>query len=107
MLDTPPAVVPEGDCPLWLEFLDTVTGGDHALVAYLQRVCGYCLTGLTVEHVLFSLHGASANGKSVFIQTIAGVLWRLLAHRTHRNLYRQQFRPAPHGPWRVVSARGW
>jgi putative DNA primase/helicase len=28
-------------------------GGDTALIAYLQRVCGYCLTGDTSEQALF------------------------------------------------------
>ena len=30
----------EGDCPVWLQFLDTVTGGDPELQAYLQRMAG-------------------------------------------------------------------
>jgi len=68
------AVAPEGDCPLWMDFLKTVTAGDAALIAYLQRVAGYCLTGLTIEHVLFFLHGGGANGKSVFISTISGIM---------------------------------
>jgi putative DNA primase/helicase len=44
------------------------------LLFYLQRVAGYCLTGLTSEHVLFFLYGTGANGKSVFVETLAGVL---------------------------------
>jgi putative DNA primase/helicase len=68
------AVAPGGECPTWLTFLDRVTNGDRALVEYLQRVCGYCLTGSTLEHVLFFLHGTGANGKSVFVNTIAGML---------------------------------
>jgi putative DNA primase/helicase len=35
---------------------------------------GYCLTGLTQEHALFFLHGSGANGKSVFVNTFAGLL---------------------------------
>ncbi|RVD69863.1 MAG: hypothetical protein E5V62_03230 [Mesorhizobium sp.] len=68
------AVRPGGDCPLWNEFLMRVTGGDGALIDYLQRVCGYCLTGLTVEHALFFLWGPGGNGKSTFVETIAGVM---------------------------------
>jgi putative DNA primase/helicase len=68
-----PAVT-DGDCPLWLAFLDRVMAGDRDLVAYLKRVCGYCLTGITREHVLFFLYGTGANGKSVFVSTIAGVM---------------------------------
>ncbi len=62
------------DCPLWRSFLDHVTKGDQDLIAYLQRVIGYCLTGKTDEHALFFLYGTGANGKSVFLRTIAAIL---------------------------------
>jgi putative DNA primase/helicase len=68
------AVAPEGTCPLWHKFLATVTGKDQELQQYLQRVCGYALTGSTREHALFFLWGKGANGKSTFVGTIAGVL---------------------------------
>ena len=38
------------------------------------RVVGYCLTGVTSEHALFFLYGTGANGKSVFVSTIAAIL---------------------------------
>ena len=65
---------PRGDCPTWLQFLDRITGGDTELQAYLQRVLGYALTGLTSAHALFFGYGTGANGKSVLIDTVAGVL---------------------------------
>src|SRR5262245_3145121 len=68
------AVAPAGACPLWHAFLDRITGGDKALQEYLQRVCGYALTGLTREHALFFLYGTGANGKGTFINTTAGIL---------------------------------
>lgn len=37
-------------------------------------MCGYALTGMTNEHALFFLFGTGANGKSVFLKTIAGVM---------------------------------
>ena len=67
------AVGPNGECPTWLSFLEKVAG-DAEVIAYLQRVAGYCLTGLTTEHALFFVHGLGANGKSVFISTIAGLM---------------------------------
>ena len=63
-----------GHCPRWRTFLDQVTGGDTELAAYLQRVAGYCLTGHTSEHALFFLYGTGANGKSVFVNTLAGIM---------------------------------
>ena len=65
---------PRGDCPTWRQFLDEVTGGDKELQAYLQRMVGYALTGSTREHALFFLYGTGANGKSVFVNTIATIL---------------------------------
>ncbi|MFZ9585395.1 MAG: phage/plasmid primase, P4 family [Pseudohongiellaceae bacterium] len=65
---------PGGDCPIWLQFLDEVTGGDKELQAYLQRMVGYALTGSTREHALFFLYGTGANGKSVFVNTLATIL---------------------------------
>ena len=61
-------------CPRWLAFLAQVTDGDADLQAYLARVAGYCLTGSTKEQVFFFLHGFGANGKSVFLQTLAFVM---------------------------------
>jgi putative DNA primase/helicase len=63
-----------GTCPTWLAFIDRVTGGDSELAAYLQRLAGYGLTGSTREHALFFLYGSGANGKSVYINTLSGVL---------------------------------
>jgi putative DNA primase/helicase len=67
------AAVPGGDCPRWLKFLGEITSGDEALQAYLRRVAGYCMTGLTTEHVMFFCYGTGANGKSVFINPLAGI----------------------------------
>nr|WP_279196650.1 phage/plasmid primase, P4 family [Ralstonia mannitolilytica] len=65
---------PGGDCPTWWQFIDEVTGGDKELQAYLQRMVGYALTGSTQEHALFFLYGTGANGKSVFVNTLATIL---------------------------------
>jgi putative DNA primase/helicase len=67
------AVAAGGDCPRWRQFLEEITGGDAELQAYLQRMAGYCLTGVTTEHALFFCYGIGANGKSVFINTLAGI----------------------------------
>lgn len=65
---------PQGVCPKWLEFLTIVTDENQELIDYLQRVIGYCLTGLTTEHALFFLYGTGANGKSVFLNVISAIL---------------------------------
>jgi putative DNA primase/helicase len=63
-----------GPCLLWVDFLHQIMNGDEELVAFLQRLCGYALTGSTEEHALFFLYGTGGNGKSVFIDTVSGVM---------------------------------
>ncbi|MFX8879633.1 hypothetical protein ABTM72_20135, partial [Acinetobacter baumannii] len=65
---------PQGDSPTWRVFLADVTGGDAELMAYLQLMVGYCLTGVTSEHALFFLYGTGANGKSVFVNVLTTIL---------------------------------
>lgn len=62
------------NAPIWKAFLKEATGGDAELEAYLQRLAGYCLTGLVSEHTLAFLWGPGGNGKSVFVNTISGIL---------------------------------
>jgi putative DNA primase/helicase len=67
-------VGPMGDCRKWAAFLDRIMDADGDVVAYLQRVCGYYLTGETPEQSMFFAHGRGANGKGVFLQTIGRIL---------------------------------
>ena len=67
-------VAPGGACPLWRKFLKRVTDDDPELEKFLQLICGYSLTGEIREQVLLFLYGKGGNGKTVFIETIAGTL---------------------------------
>ena len=65
----------KGAIPLnWISFLRTITGGDAALVEFLQRLCGYAATGSTKEHKLFFAFGTGRNGKSTLLNTLDTVL---------------------------------
>ena len=70
------AVAPSNhaDCPLWLQFLEQATGGDADMIRLLQQWCGYALTGDTREHALVFVYGPGGNGKSVFLNTVTGIL---------------------------------
>lgn len=61
-------------CPLWEKFLHEATSGDVQLQAYLQRVCGYALTGITREHAMFFAYGTGRNGKGVFLNTFVSIM---------------------------------
>lgn len=67
----PVALAPAGvECPRWMQFIDEIMCGDQELVAYLQRVVGYILTGRMDEQCFFVFYGFGSNGKSTFINTI-------------------------------------
>jgi putative DNA primase/helicase len=65
---------PGGDCPRWRDFLKRITADDIELQEFMQRMVGYFLTGVTTEHAMFFGHGLGANGKSVFLSTVAGIM---------------------------------
>lgn len=65
---------PAAKCPRWMEFLSDVFEGNQALITFMQRVVGYCLTGSVSEEKLFFLFGHGRNGKSVFCTVIETLL---------------------------------
>lgn len=62
------------DCPLWIATLDRIMAADAGLIQFLQRLLGMCLTGDISEQVLPVMHGVGANGKSLTVDTIAGLM---------------------------------
>lgn len=65
---------PAAPAPLWTAFLERITAGDTELQSDLQRFAGYSSTGSIREHAFAFGYGTGANGKSVFIETLAGIL---------------------------------
>lgn len=63
-----------GACPTWVRFLYQTVGGDQQMVDYLQRLCGYCLTGTTYEQQLSFIWGPGGNGKSVFLNVLNEIM---------------------------------
>jgi putative DNA primase/helicase len=59
---------------LWDRFLEEATLDDKGLQRFLQQVAGYCLTGDVREHALFFVYGPGGNGKSVFLNVLAGLM---------------------------------
>jgi putative DNA primase/helicase len=60
-------------CPNWNAFLERIMPSADAR-SYLQRVAGYCLTGLTCEEVVFAIYGDGSNGKSTWRETLFALL---------------------------------
>jgi len=65
---------PSACSDLWAQYLYTSFDGDEEMIAFIQRMTGYTLTGLTVEECLFLHHGGGRNGKGVFAATMARML---------------------------------
>ena len=67
------AALTDTRAPLWLKFIDEITLGDKGLSSYLQKLCGYMLSGDRREQIIIYLIGEGANGKSVFIDVLSHV----------------------------------
>lgn len=64
----------QATCPLWQDFINKITRNDLTFSSYLQRFCGYTLTGLTREHSMQFLYGLGSNGKSTYEDTLYEIL---------------------------------
>jgi len=58
----------------WISFLAQVFNRDHEMIAWIQRFCGYLLTGSTQEQIFLFCFGHGANGKSVFIEVLKHIM---------------------------------
>ena len=56
------------------DFFHSIFNGDQAVIDYMQRFLGYCLTGHTKEQVFAIFHGAGSNGKGILNQMLAAVM---------------------------------
>ena len=65
---------PGCSCPLWLKTISEIFGKDDEIIAYMQRLAGYCLTGSVREEVLIFLHGKGGNGKGTVIETLLYIM---------------------------------
>jgi putative DNA primase/helicase len=64
---------PDATCPGWDRFLVRVLP-DEEVRRFVQRFIGYCLTGDVSEQVLAFVYGLGANGKSVLLDVMLGLL---------------------------------
>lgn len=65
---------PKAECPLWLQFLDTVMAGNQEMIGFLQRAAAYSMTGSTAEHCMFLAWGTGRNGKSTFLEVLRYIM---------------------------------
>lgn len=74
---------PDAECHGWEVFLDRVfpndpadpeAGGNKAVIRYVQRLFGYCLSGVVVSNMLPIFWGHGSNGKSTLLEVVQDVV---------------------------------
>ncbi|MBN9568719.1 MAG: hypothetical protein J0H79_14055 [Alphaproteobacteria bacterium] len=61
------------ECPRWLQFLEQIMP-DREMRDFLQRICGYSLTGSAREQAFFIFYGTGNNGKSTLMSMLRRVM---------------------------------
>ena len=64
---------PNARCPKWINFIDSVTGGDRQKMNLLQEMGGYILWPDNSLERAFFLMGDGGNGKGTFMDTLRDV----------------------------------
>jgi putative DNA primase/helicase len=65
---------PNAPRPLFSAFIERIMSQNQTMIAYLARLLGRCLSGDISEQELYFFIGEGANGKSVLVDTILGIL---------------------------------
>lgn len=72
-------------CHRWKQFVSEIFCGNTALMDYIQKVCGYFLTGSTKEQDFYIFYGTGANGKSTFLKIMMELMGPDYAKQTEAN----------------------
>ncbi|MGE8941062.1 DNA primase family protein [Leptospira interrogans] len=65
---------PEAKCPNWNSFIDAVCLGDKELIDWMQRLCGYLMTGSVKQQQFYIMYGEGGNGKGTLNEVLMHVL---------------------------------
>ncbi len=65
---------PAATCPVFDAFLDTIFAGNQAMIEYVLRLLGYCLTGDTRMQILPIFFGDGANGKGTLLTAVSAMM---------------------------------
>jgi len=100
---TPVVYDPQADCSEWLSFLRRVTDKNDELMAFLQRLAGYALTGSCAEEKLFFVHGPTATGKSTFLEALRRALGDYGATTSYDTFLKRRFAGSPRSDLAVLE----
>lgn len=65
---------PNAQAPVFRQFLRSVFAESGAMIGFVQRWLGYCLTGDVREHKFLIAYGGGANGKSTLFNAVMEVV---------------------------------
>jgi putative DNA primase/helicase len=74
---------PHATCPTWEKFVSDIMCHRPELIAFLQHLTGYILTGDVRYQGWFLFYGLGANGKSTYIEVLRGLMGHDYAKSTH------------------------
>jgi len=94
--------------PMWDSFLNDIFSGNSDLIAYIQRLFGYAITGSTKDHIIAIFWGHHGrNGKGTLLETLLFVLGALIGPIQAEMLTSDQRNRSSAGPSPdIMSLRG-
>jgi putative DNA primase/helicase len=87
----------------WEDFLSKIFGGESDLIAYVQRLLGYAITGEIGEHLLATFYGTGANGKTQLLTAVQALMGEHAAVAPAGLLTEQKYDQHPE---RLAALRG-
>jgi putative DNA primase/helicase len=93
------------ESPLLQSVLNRCMGGNDRLIAFLQRLCGYALTGDTSEQILPIFYGIGQNGQGTLTETLRKVLADYARNADIGTFLAKHNEEARHVPARLKGAR--
>ena len=71
---SPVSFDPDAKCYRFIRFIRWMFLEEPEMVEYIQKLMGYCLTGLTTEQQFFFFHGDGRNGKSTLVNIFRHIM---------------------------------
>jgi len=84
--------------PVWSRFISEIFDDVQELIDFVQRLCGYFITGKITEEIFVVLLGLGRNGKTKIVEAIKGVLGDYSGTLEVETLFEQKNFTSPGGP---------
>ena len=94
-------------CYVWDRFIADIFGNNTDLIAFIQRLLGYGITGLSILHIFIILWGIGRNGKGTILETLRHTLGEYAMKTESELLLEQKYsRQAGSPNSGILSLRG-